>query len=212
MNREEELITRWIDGELDADARKEFDALVAEDPGFGALAKQSAEALGGGLRDELSAEVEPPYPDFFNSQIQKRIHEQEKPAAAAPAERVSVWSWLKSPFTIGAAAAACLLFAATSSNRAPDGSPEGLVSTYAPDPLVNVLRAEYDESADATVIMLTGLTRIPDEVEVGGKNIATYKPTGPHGFGRFYTEDEELAYVMEMSADGTPRIMSRNNG
>ena len=60
--------------------------------------------------------------------------------------------------------------------------------------------------------MLTGLARIPDEVEVGGKDIATYMPAGPRGFGRFYTEDAELAYIMETDADGAPNIFARSEG
>lgn len=214
MNREEELITRWIDGELDPVAQAEFDKLMASDAEFPARARAAAESLGDALRSSMPADVDPPYPDFFNSQIQKRIREE---GAAAPAPsgggKVSVLSWLRSPFTMSAAAAACAVFAGLWITRGGGDSLGGgsqVVSTYAPDPMVSVVRAEFDESAGATVIMLTGLQRIPDEVEVGGKDIATYEPSGLRGFGRFYTRDAELAYILQTDADGAPSFFTRS--
>ena len=77
-----------------------FDSLIESDPDFCAKAKEQAESLGSALRSELDAEIEPPYPEFFNSQIQKRIAEEGQGhghGAASEAERVSVISWLLSP-------------------------------------------------------------------------------------------------------------------
>jgi anti-sigma factor RsiW len=214
MNREEELITRWIDGELDSAAQAEFDKLMSDDPKFPARAKAAAESLGDALRSSMAADVDPSYPDFFNSQIQKRIREEAAVASAVfGGGKVSVLSWLRSPFTMSAAAAACAVFAGLLITRGGGESLGGgsqVVSTYAPDPMVSVVRAEFDESAGATVIMLTGLQRIPDDVEVGGKDIATYEPAGPRGFGRFYTRDAELAYILETDADGAPNFLTRS--
>ena len=196
MNRNDELITQWIDGELDGDAEAEFNSLFAADREFAERAKAQAASIGEALRGGLPAELEPPYPEFFNSQIQKHIRDKENAGgqhAESAEPSFSVLSWLKSPFTIAAAAAAVFVLMINRGGE-PAGQGAGLptvVGTYAPDPLVQVVRAEYDEEAEATVIMLTGLARIPDEVEVGGKNIATYTPAGPRGFGRFYTDDAQ---------------------
>ncbi len=212
MKREEELITRWIDGELDAAEQVEFDKLAAADPDFPERAKAASAALGGALRSAMEADVEPPYPDFFNSQIQKRIREEVSVGGGA---RVSVWSWLSSPFTIGAAVAACAVIAMLLVSRGGEGtfsSGSQVVSTYAPDPMVEVLRAEFDAGAGATVILLTGLERIPDEIEIGGRDIATFEPAGPRGFGRFYTKDAQLAYILETDADGAPHFYTRSKG
>jgi anti-sigma-K factor RskA len=215
MNRNEELLTRWIDGELDAAEQAEFDAVLKADPEFAERVKAEAAQLGDALRAELPATLEPPYPDFFNSQIAKRIREEDasaRPVSAGSSASPSVWSWLKSPFTLGAAAAACVVIFFTRGDVDTASGNPSVVSTYAPDPTVQVSRAEFDEEAEATVIMLTGLARIPDEVEVGGQTIATYVPAGPRGFGRFYTEDRQLAYVMETDADGAPRFSARRVG
>ena len=214
MNREDELITLWIDGELDPSEREEFERLQAEKPEFAERAKAEVEGLRASLRAEFKPEIEPPYPDFFNSHIQKRIREEaaHHGGAGHHSEPVSMWSWLSSRFTIVAAAAVAAVFAVVMLNREAEvevGSSE-IVSTYAPDPMVQVVRAEFDEDAGATVIMLTGLERIPDDVEVSGRTVASFAPTGAHGFGRFYTEDAELAYIMERDADGAPRIFARS--
>lgn len=214
MNRDEELITRWIDGELDPAEMAELRELLEREPGLAERAKVEAAELGETLRRELPSSLEPPYPDFFNSQIGKRIREgAAPPAAASPAgEPFSVWSWLKSPFTLGAAAAACLAFVFARGGGGAGDSPLPPITAYAPDPMVTVAKAEFDEDAGATVILLTGLPRIPDSVEVTGRTIATHVPSGPRGFGRFYTEDRQLAYIMEADADGAPNIIPRGAG
>ena len=214
MNRNEELITRWIDGELEPAEKAEFDKLFAEDSEFATRAKSEAAAVGDALRRELPASLEPPYPDFFNSQIQKRIREENAGGGVhgGATEPFSVWSWLKSPFTLGAAAAACLALVLVRGGGDATSANPTVLTTYAPDPAVTVVKAEYDAEAGATVIMLTGLERIPDEVDVGGRSIATYVPSGPRGFGRFYTEDAQLAYIMETDADGAPNFIARGEG
>ncbi|MFP6872722.1 MAG: hypothetical protein VCA55_04360 [Verrucomicrobiales bacterium] len=212
MNRKEELITRWIDGALDGDTREEFDALMADDPEFCARIRAEAEETGRTLRSEISAEVEPPYPDFFNSQIQKRIREQDNAVVHGYARSsTSVLWWLRSPFTWGAAAVFMVLLLTRNDDRR-DAGGSYVVSTYAPDPAVSVERAEYDDDAGATVIMLSGLARIPDDVEVRGRDITAYEPAGPRGGGRFYTGEAQLAYIMETDVNGAPDVLVRSEG
>ena len=209
MNRKEELITRWIDGELNAETRAEFDELMKGDPDFCARVRQEAEAMGNAMRAEIPADVEPPYPDFFNSQIQKRIRQDNQPVAVRPsAGGFSVLWWLRSPLTWGVAALFMILLFSRSGERV-GGAGSYVVSTYAPDPKVKVERAEYDDDAEATVIMLTGLEPIPDDVEVKGRDITAYEPSGSRGGGIFYAGQAQLAYVMERDIGGVPEILVR---
>ena len=210
MNRKEELITRWIDGELNEETREEFDALMAEDSEFCERIREEAEGIGSAMRSEISADVEPPYPDFFNSQIQKRIRQASHATVPDNASGgASVLWWLRSPFTWGAAALFMLMLL-TRNDDGVSGSGSYEISTYAPDPRVSVERAEYDDDAQATVIMLTGLEPIPDDVEVRGRNITAYDPADTRGGGRFYTGDTQLVYIMETDTDGAPEILARS--
>ena len=209
MNRKEELITRWIDGELNAETREEFDQLMVDDPEFCSRIRKEAEGIGSKMRSEISADVQPPYPDFFNSQIQKRIREEDRPVASGRAAGgVSVLWWLRSPLTWGAAALFMILLFSRNDDGI-SGTGSYVVSTYAPDPGVSVERAEYDADAQAPVIMLTGLERIPDEVEVKGRDITAYQPSGSRGGGLFYAGQDQLAYVMERDIGGVPEILAR---
>ena len=209
MNRKEELITRWIDGELNEETLGEFEALMAEDPAFCSQVREEADGIRSAMRSEISAEIEPPYPDFFNNQIQKRIRQESDVAAPARATGgASVLWWLRSPLTWGAAALFMLMLLTRNGDREGEGG-SYVVSTYAPDPRVSVERAEYDDDAQATVIMLTGLERIPDEVEVRGRDITAYEPAGSRGGGLFYAGQAQVAYVIERSPDGVPEILVR---
>ena len=209
MNRKEEIITRWIDGELNEEDRAEFDELMKDDPEFCARGRQQAEGIGDAMRSEISNDVQPPYPDFFNSQIQKRIRQESRQSSATnSASGFSVLWWLRSPLTWGAAALfLIMLFSRNDQLSSGDGS--YVVSTYAPDPKVKVERAEYDDDAEATVIMLTGLDPIPDDVEIEGRDITAYEPSGSRGGGIFYAGEDQLVFVMERGIEGEPEILVR---
>ncbi len=209
MNRKEEIITRWIDGELNEETRAEFDELMKDDPEFCARVKQQAEWIGNAMRSEISNDAQPPYPDFFNSQIQKRIRQESRQSSATnSASGFSVLWWLRSPLTWGAAALfMIMLFSRNDQRSSGDGS--YVVSTYAPDPKVKVERAEYDDDAEATIIMLTGLDPIPDDVEIEGRDITAYEPSGLRGGGIFYAGEDQLVFVMERGIEGEPEILVR---
>ena len=209
MNRKEEIITRWIDGELNAENRAEFDELMKDDPEFCARVRQQAEGIGNAMRAEISNDVQPPYPDFFNSQIQKRIRQESHQSSAKnSASGFSVLWWLRSPLTWGAAALFMIMFFTRNDERA-GGAGSYVVSTYAPDPKVKVERAEYDDDAEATIIMLTGLDPIPDDVEINGRDITAYEPSGSRGGGMFYAGQDNLVFVMERGVEGGPEILVR---
>ena len=100
-----------------------------------------------------------------------------------------------------------MLFSRNDQLSSGDGS--YVVSTYAPDPKVKVERAEYDDDAEATIIMLTGLDPIPDDVEIEGRDITAYEPSGSRGGGIFYAGEDQLVFVMERGIEGEPEILVR---
>ena len=89
-NPDEQLLARWLDGELNADERASFEARLNSDPAL----RAEADSLMG-LRDMLQTGfpkiAEVPHADFFNSQIQAQISqvqlEEKKAAAQAGAEQ-----------------------------------------------------------------------------------------------------------------------------
>ncbi|MDB6136454.1 MAG: hypothetical protein JWM59_4697 [Verrucomicrobiales bacterium] len=192
----EELMTRWIDGQLSPEEQASMDRLLAVEPSLN-LEKQSALQLGGLLRSHLPAALEPPSPDFFTSRIMDEIRSapstpvakniKAKAASSAP----SFWTWLRRPWLapLISAAAVAVVFLAVDSRR-PDaggGTPVADASRiYAPDPNV-VAKAYFSNSADATVIDLEGLQPVPDDREIRAFDLASAEPPAPGQPQVFYS-------------------------
>ena len=201
----EELLTRWIDDDLFGQELIDFEASIADDREMFDAMRAEAKGLGNMMRANFASSVEPPYPDFFNSQIQKHIRDSNEGGLPGKASIGSqIWSWFRSPFTLAAAAAVALLLTVS---RQQDESHSVVSSTFSPNPNV-VATSFFSEDANATVIVLEGLDAIPDDREIVGKNIATYLPSGAPGFGKFFDEDNQLAFIMEANPFGAPVISS----
>ena len=73
-DRKEELLTRWMDDALSAEELRELEPVLAENPDLNEERVDYRK-----LRDELKAaipaEVEPPYPDFFNAHLERLVRE-----------------------------------------------------------------------------------------------------------------------------------------
>jgi len=210
LEKNEQLLTRWIDGELTGSELDEFEQAVARDPQL-AEAKAEAEGLRSALRSHMPAEREVPNPEFFNSQVQRRIS-AGTPAVSPPekAPAGGILSWFRSPFTLASAAAVLLLgFFAVSQmgGSGVDGVPSGhsqVTSTYTPDPSIEA-ESFYSDEADATVIMLGGLAALPDSTDLNGQNVVSTE----HGFPRkLYNEESELAFFIHQGADSIPVVHS----
>jgi anti-sigma factor RsiW len=209
LEQKQQQLTRWIDGELEGDELSEFAKAVAADPQL-AEAKAEADDLRKLLRVDMP-DREIPNPDFFNSQVQRRIDQESAPAAspaAAPSPSGGgILSWFQSPFTLASAATVVLLgfFALSQKSDAP-GAPDhtSVASTYTPDKDI-VASLFYSDEADATVIMLDGLAAMPDSTELNGQNVVS----AAHGTPReLYNQDEQLAFVVFQGADSVPFIRS----
>ncbi len=204
MNEKEELVTRWIDGELSHDQELEFKKLEESDPDFCVSFKESAEDVGEVLRSEFDSEKEVPHGDFFNSQIEKRIRQSYVKGPQANSVLSAAVIWIKSPFTWAAASAFCLILF-LSNGELDQGAGSTVVSTYSPDPSVRIV-AGFDEKAGATVIKLQGLERIPDETDFSVNHIVSYDRQGPPGFVNFYNKRDEVVYIMETDEYGLPNV------
>ena len=203
MTKKEELLTRWIDGELNPEQEIEFKQLEELDPGFYASFKAGSEDVRELLRSEFNSDIEVPHGDFFNSQIGKRIRESYAKESEPSGVLSAAIIWIKSPFTWVAASAFSLLFVVFLSNEKLDST---VVSTYSPDPSVSIVSAGFNEEAGATVIKLEGLERIPDDTDFSVNHIVSYDRQGPPGFVHFYNKQDEVVYIMETDEYGLPNV------
>lgn len=170
---DEDLINRWIDGDLPPEeiARLEAEA-GAEDARFAAEARR----IGDALRAAAPAEIAPPGGDFFNHQVLKRIADEDAAAArasapASPAEESGWLSWFRLPWL---AAAACALLAAFFGIKTmgPGGSAAGteISSLYTPASGV-AATAEYRADLDMTIVTLDGLDEIPADDDLSTQRL-----------------------------------------
>ena len=74
MNKEitDELMVKWVDHKLTATEQAELEVILLEDSELaGELsAMRSVKAK---IQKEIPASVEPPYPDFFNNQLMRKV-------------------------------------------------------------------------------------------------------------------------------------------
>jgi len=191
-NENEELLHRLADGELEQGvSAPELDEVSQAE-------LRSIEALSSMLKAELPKKVEPQYPDFFNSQIIRRIERDEArelheaspassgsaaegsgstaPAAAGPGGFFRWFPW-------AAAATACAVAAFLALQGGGSAAHSGgavIASAYAPASTVQV-KTWYSEEAEATVIDLVGLEAFPADREISGQTLASYPVEGLRG-------------------------------
>ncbi len=126
--------------------------------------------LGDLLRAHVPRDIEPPFPDFFNSQVLKKIRDEESAAAAVPAP-LRWFGWLRSPLMAGACAAGFTALALISFHQSAEAGTR-VVTNYSPEPNVTATTS-YNRAAGATVIMLDGLDAFPDDRLVTAWNAAS---------------------------------------
>ena len=164
----EDQLTRWLDrtpGAIPPEnlSPDEADRLQADTAALTSL-----------LRTHMPVSTEPPYPDFFNSQILKKIRD-EQAMAASPARqpgalRAALTAWLRRPWLAAAATASFALFAAASwyrIDRAADASGTRVLSVFSPEPDA-VARIQTASNHAAVIITVEGLEAFPSERMVVG--------------------------------------------
>lgn len=164
-------LIRWLDGEMNEVERALFEGLLAQDP---ALNKEAMEmkALSDGIRSHLPKEMEVPYADFFNSQIQVRIAQIDAESAGqkSPLSVGAVLQWFRRPwFAVAGAAAMGVASFMTLAPASADHNSR-ILSSYTPNAHVQA-RTFHDDAAQATVLMLDGLDEVPADRKVSGLNV-----------------------------------------
>lgn len=186
-SHQEELITRWIDGELSAIEQADVARRLENEPGFAAevdAATAGSRTLGDLLRAEFPAGKEPPSPELFNARIMS--HVQSESLAAALGEdnvvRPAFGVWRQVPWFI--AAAAVFVAALIVIQQRPSGTPlaagsatSEVSNSYAPRQGVEIHTRVVPE-AGATVVSLEGLDTIPSTHEIEGELVASRLPSG----------------------------------
>lgn len=117
MNSELKL-QALLDGELDAREVREVEALLAQDAQGAALMQELKWTKGALVGNEAEVAL-PETREFFWSKIERSIANEERQAAAAPAERA--W-WLKLLYPATALAAMVAVMFVVSGGRTTDGS------------------------------------------------------------------------------------------
>jgi hypothetical protein len=175
MNKQpdETTLTLWIDGELEGEELSRVEAWAQDHPEL--LAERDAiRAMNSDIRDTVPASVDPPYADFFNQRILRHIEDEQltRTPADSKENKRSIWQWFAAP----AAAAAMVLCFYMGTRVSDPGTARSLSITTATS-VPTVYTPDGDVSADmfrendngATVIVLTGLEDIPDDMEMVGE-------------------------------------------
>jgi anti-sigma factor RsiW len=172
QNRKEELLTLWMDEALSPDDRRELEPYLVEHPELEAEREEYLR-LRNELRSVLSAEVEPPYPDFFNTHLMRQIREEERQERVVErAAAAGMWGWLKPWLAPAAAAAVVASFIAGKEFGGTKENAVAVVPTAEVAPVVYSSLSTVDvrtwESPDegVTVIVLEGLDEIPSSVDL----------------------------------------------
>jgi hypothetical protein len=163
-NPDETRLALWLDDELTGTDLAEMDAWAATRPEQLA-AREELRSFREMMAANLPASEEPPYPDFFLSRVNQGIRDlQAAEAPAKPSASVPFWkSWI---MPIAACAGMVLAFGiGKRSNDAPAALtvvPAVAPVVYTPEDGVD---AEWIASADANVIILEGVSAIPDATD-----------------------------------------------
>lgn len=171
---DDESLALWMDGELEGAALERVEAWVADHPELLAE-RDAARALGEQLRAHIAADVEPPYPEFFNQKILRTIADEANESTGEANESSgwrAWWQWLSAPVAVPlslAAMALCFYLGTQMGSGTAVPLDERVVvsaaSVYTPDGTVHADMFRSSD-ADATVIVLEGLEALPDELEM----------------------------------------------
>jgi hypothetical protein len=201
-NPQEIELMRWLDGEMTPAQSARFEQeLTAND----ALRQEAAslKSLSLGLKNHFP-KSELSNPDFFNHQIQEAIATERKASHTPAPTPQSVWSWLFSPWAVGAAAAAIALMAITW----PTARVSQVISSYAPNPDIQVEHS-YNSTAQATVLILTGLEDMPAAQPLVGYHISRSETDSDLATTRLYDPQGQIVALLTQNARNEPSILSR---
>ena len=206
---DENQIVRWLDGEMTATEKSAFEVYLASDPALRAELDSMCK-LGETLRQNLPVERPLPHADFFNSQIQVRIANEEMDSKRGIRQEAGAAGWF-SWFTMPkfAFAAALLVLGLTMAFwQTGSGMSTTVVSSYAPNPEVQA-RAFHSTEANATVIMLDGLASLPADRKIVGHHVHRTESDASVATTTLFSESGEILLVLAKGADSHPQMIQR---
>ncbi|MEN8694862.1 MAG: anti-sigma factor family protein [Akkermansiaceae bacterium] len=159
----EELIVKWVDHRLNDEETKELDQAIEQDESLRSQLDEMVR-LKVSIQSEIPASVDPPYPDFFNSQLMRKIDLDI--AAQKPKEKVKrCWHDLRWAWAPSAALSLVLAFLAGKRMSDPVMAPD-FVNTSLPSVYFSEenLAAEVisDADGDVSAILVSGLSELDD--------------------------------------------------
>lgn len=206
-------LTRYLDGEMDAAERAAFESSLAAHPEL-RTDLESMNLLGEVLRKNVAAEREVPHADFFNSQIQVRIAQEEiDRKRAAPAGAGGGWlGWLRQPWFVAAATALVAVAAFVAwENRGSSAQDTSIVlSTYTPNPTVQA-RAYHSEDANATVLLLDGLAALPADRKIAGHRVFRSETDQGVATTTLFSENGQVLLVLAKDARDHPLMLQHTS-
>lgn len=177
-NPDEITLARWLDDELSGTELAEMEAWAANNPEQ-IQAREELRKYRSVLKNSISANEEPPYPDFFLSRVRQGIRDLEQGAAQVPAHAAKTsfakfWSnWM---LPVAACAGVVLAFAIgrqTGGSEAPIVQKAIAPVLYTPEEGVAAEWVTAEKGQNA-VIVLEGVTAIPDSTDFSA---TVYVPT-----------------------------------
>ena len=167
-DRKEELLTRWMDDGLSDEEMKEFEPILASSPELGEERARFL-LLREKLRDSVPRELDPPFPDYFNSHLEKLVKAENKAG-----ERIEEsggfaafnrrWLWWMAPAVTCAVVFAFLL--GMKSAQTGVSSPilvDAAAGSEVYSPLTNVsTKVIVDRESDSTLLVVEGLAPLSD--------------------------------------------------
>jgi anti-sigma factor RsiW len=203
---EDHDLIRWLDGEMNEAERSGFATRLEADPGLKAEVEMM-QRLCADLRTHLPAEMPVPYPDFFNSQIQVRIAQEE--IVQLPVARNSWHKWFRLPTLLTATAAVAIAGYMIWQQAKPAGN-SFVHSIYAPNPSVKA-HTFHSDAAHATVLMLEGVEEIPADRQIVGYHIERSETDQEVAATTLYGERGEVLLVVTKDARNQPRLLTGHN-
>ena len=168
MNKEkiEELMVKWVDHRLTEAESVELDKMLLENPSLKDEIQKMVQVKNL-IQTEVPASVEPPYPDFFNSQVMRKI--DSKLASQQPKAVVRRW-WQDLRVAWVPAGALALVLSFLAGQRLSEPSEQGsalveanqIPSVYFSE---SHLEAEVisDSNGDVSAIVVEGLSELDDK-------------------------------------------------
>lgn len=206
---EDHDLIRWLDGEMSEAESLRFTARLDADPDLKAEAEMM-KRLSADMRAALPKEMPVPYGDFFNSQIQMRIA-QEEALPETPARATSWLDWLRLPgFATVATVTAAVVIAGVMILRGPEPTGSLVLSSYAPNQGVEVKSWQSPE-AGATVLMLNGLEDLPADRQLVGYHIERSETDQAVAATTLYGDRGEVVLVVSKDARNQPRLIAAAN-